>query len=86
MISKRYTTSGVTVESRCCFPIPRELVLTDPPAVLVQGRALAPHTVVLPEEIPDYWRELFDGFSWPSVQELESEQFQRTMDWYFWPG
>jgi Pyridoxamine 5'-phosphate oxidase len=58
--------------------------LTDPPAVLVQGRAIAPHPVVLPEEIPDYWREIFDGFPWPSVQELESEQFQRTMDWYFW--
>jgi Pyridoxamine 5'-phosphate oxidase len=66
------------------FSDPTGTGLTDPPAVLVQGRAIAPHTVVLPEEIPDYWRELFDGFSWPSVQELESEQFQRTMDWYFW--
>lgn len=57
--------------------------LTDPPAILVQGHAIAPHTVALPDEIPDYWRGISDKRPW-MAQELASEQHQRTMDWLYW--
>jgi Pyridoxamine 5'-phosphate oxidase len=57
--------------------------LTDPPAVLVQGHATAPHPVASPDEVPDYWRGILTKFPWV-VQELESEQFRSTMDWFYW--
>ena len=57
--------------------------LTDPPAVLIQGRATAPHTVAPPDEIPDYWRGIFSKYPWVA-RELKSEQFRRTMDWFYW--
>jgi hypothetical protein len=57
--------------------------LTDPPTVLIQGRAIAPHAFAPLDELADYWREVFGKFPW-AAKKLESEQFQRTMDWFYW--
>ncbi|MER5392360.1 pyridoxamine 5'-phosphate oxidase family protein, partial [Saccharopolyspora sp. NPDC002686] len=56
--------------------------LTGGPAVLVQGTASAPDVVARPQDIKEYWRELFRKT--PSlVEDFASAEARATMDWYY---
>ncbi|QYC37940.1 Pyridoxamine 5'-phosphate oxidase [Nonomuraea coxensis DSM 45129] len=51
-------------------------------AILVQGVATAPDVVARPEDIKEYWRELFRKT--PGLtEEFASDEAKATMDWYY---
>ncbi|REE95042.1 pyridoxamine 5'-phosphate oxidase family protein [Thermomonospora umbrina] len=56
--------------------------LSGSPAVMVQGTATAPDTVVAPQDILDYWRELFRRVP-RDAEYLADKDLQASMDWYY---
>ncbi|MBF6331231.1 pyridoxamine 5'-phosphate oxidase family protein [Nocardia transvalensis] len=52
-------------------------------AVLVQGTAQAPETVAAPQDIPEFWQNVFRRVPEASP-DFGSEEYRTAMEWYYW--